>query len=108
MESRTYLTEYIADNSQVQFAHVKCIVYILVWIDRFEELDQICLSDTFSPLLGAFAKLRKATISFIMSIRLSVCPSVRTEQLGSHLTDFDEICYQSFGFENLLRKFKFH
>ena len=30
--------------------------------------------------LGAFAKLRKATISFVMS----VCPSVLVEQLGSH------------------------
>jgi hypothetical protein len=35
----------------------------------------------------ALAKLRKATISFIMSIRLSV----RMEQLGSHSTDFHEI-----------------
>jgi hypothetical protein len=29
-------------------------------------------------LLGVFAKLREATISFVMS----VCPSVRMEQLG--------------------------
>ena len=34
--------------------------------------------------LGAFAKLRQATIIFIASIR----PSVRMEQLGSHWTDF--------------------
>ena len=33
-----------------------------------------------SQFLGAFAKLRKATISF-----------VRVEQLGSHWTDFHEI-----------------
>ena len=37
------------------------------------------------PFLGAFAKLRKATISFIMSVRLSV----RMEQLGSQWTDLD-------------------
>jgi hypothetical protein len=36
---------------------------------------------------------------------LSVCPSVRTEQLGSHRTDFREIWYLDF-LENLLRKFK--
>jgi len=36
---------------------------------------------------GAFAKLRNATISFVMSVRLSV----RMEQLGSHWTDFHEI-----------------
>jgi hypothetical protein len=38
-------------------------------------------------ILGAFAKLRKATISFVMSVRLSV----RMEQLGSHWTDFHKI-----------------
>jgi len=32
------------------------------------------------------AKLRKASIGFV----LSVCPSVRTEQLESHWTDFYE------------------
>jgi len=34
-----------------------------------------------------FTKLRKATISFVMSVR----PFVRMEQLGSHWTDFHEI-----------------
>jgi hypothetical protein len=37
-------------------------------------------------LLSAFAKLRKATVSFVMS----VCPSVQME-LGPHLMDFREI-----------------
>jgi hypothetical protein len=37
-------------------------------------------------ILGAFAKLRKATIGFIMSIRLSA----RMEQVGSQRTDFGE------------------
>ena len=32
---------------------------------------------------GAFAKFRKATISFVMSFQLSICPSVRMEELGS-------------------------
>ena len=35
-------------------------------------------------LLGAFVKLRKTTISFLMSVRLSG----RMEQLVSHWTDF--------------------
>jgi len=39
------------------------------------------------PLLGAFAKLRKTTISFVR-------PSTWT-QLGSHLTDFHEISYMN-------------
>jgi hypothetical protein len=38
---------------------------------------------------GAFAKLRKATVSFVTSVRLSV----RLEQLGSYGADFHEILY---------------
>jgi hypothetical protein len=37
-----------------------------------------------SAFLGTLAKLRKTTISYVMSVR----PSVRVEQLGSHWTDF--------------------
>jgi hypothetical protein len=42
--------------------------------------------------LGEFAKLWKATISIVMSVR----PSIRMEQLGFHWTDFHEIWYLSF------------
>ena len=42
-----------------------------------------------SRFLGAFARLRKATIGFVMT----VCLSVRVEQLGSNWTDFHEIRY---------------
>jgi hypothetical protein len=42
--------------------------------------------------LGAFTKSWKATISFIKSVRLSVC----VEQVGSHSTGFDEVWYLSF------------
>jgi len=37
-----------------------------------------------SDILGALAKVRKATIIFVMY----VCPSVRMKQLGSHWNDF--------------------
>ena len=37
--------------------------------------------------LGAVVKLRKAIISFVVSVRLSV----RIEQVGLHRTDFREI-----------------
>jgi len=44
---------------------------------------------------GAFINFRKATVSYVMPVRLStplcVRLSVRMEQLGSHWTDFDEI-----------------
>ena len=42
-------------------------------------------------LLIAFAKLISETINFVMS----ECPSVRMEQLGSHLANFYEILYLS-------------
>ena len=45
-----------------------------------------------STILGAFAKLRKATISCVTSVR----PSVHMEQLYSHWTDFYDIIYLSF------------
>ena len=44
-------------------------------------------------ILGAFAKLPKVTVSFVMSVGLSVRPSVRVVQLGSHWTDFNKISY---------------
>ena len=52
--------------------------------------------------LGTFTKLRKATISFVMSVRLSVLLSVRMEQLSFHRTDFYEIWDLYFMFEFLL------
>ena len=51
-------------------------------------------------VLGVVAKLRKVTISFVMSVCLSVCPSVR---LGSYWKDFHEILAFS---ENLSKKFQ--
>jgi hypothetical protein len=44
-------------------------------------------------LSGAYTKLRRATISFAMSVGPSARMSVRMEQLGSHWTDFHEIPY---------------
>jgi hypothetical protein len=41
--------------------------------------------------LEAFEKLLKAMFYFVMSLRLSVYPSVRMEQFGSHLKDFYKI-----------------
>ena len=43
-----------------------------------------------SGVLVAFAKLRKETITFVMSVRLSSCPRPH-EQLGSHWTDVNKI-----------------
>jgi len=46
-------------------------------------VDPHTYSMLISLLLGAFAKLRKTTICFVMR----ACPSVRMEQLGFHWTD---------------------
>jgi len=43
------------------------------------------------PVLGPFAKLRKATVSFVMSVR----PFDRMKKRGSQWTDFYEMFYFS-------------
>jgi len=58
-------------------------------------------------VLGAFAKLRKATINFIMFVCTSVRQSVRMEQVCSQWADFHEISYLS-SVQNLQRKIKSH
>jgi hypothetical protein len=42
-------------------------------------------------ILGAFAKFRKATSSFVMSVRPSTSPPARMEQLSFHRKGFHEI-----------------
>jgi len=44
---------------------------------------------------GAFTKLRRATITFVMSVHLPIRPSVRMERLDSHWTDLHNILYLS-------------
>jgi hypothetical protein len=66
--------------------------------------------DYFS-FLGAFAKLGKATISFVMSpctsVLLSVRPSVRMDQRGSTRPIFVNLVFQYFS-KNMSRGFKFY
>jgi hypothetical protein len=49
------------------------------------------LQEFTGTFLCAFAKLRKATISFVMYVCPSVLHYVRMEQLSSHRTDFVKI-----------------
>ena len=48
--------------------------------------------------LGLLEKLQKATISFVLSVRLFFLPPFRMKQLGtgSHGMDFREILYLEF------------
>ena len=48
-----------------------------------------------SCLWRRVSKIAKSEFSFVMSVRLPIRPSVRTEQHGSHWTDFHEIWYLS-------------
>jgi hypothetical protein len=63
-------------------------MYRLVRTKVNEASGLLLCSCHYTVILSDVAKLRKATISFAMSIRLSA----RMEQLCSHLTDFCEIC----------------
>jgi hypothetical protein len=77
------------------------LLALALWL-KFETFVNITFSITagtilqaysITQFLGAFVKLRKATISFVMSVRLSIRPSVHMEQLGSHWTVFHENWY---------------
>jgi len=56
----------------------------------FISTPSFCFMSAVLPLLPvAFAKFRKAPVSFVMSVSVSV----RMEQLGCHSEDFREILY---------------
>jgi hypothetical protein len=67
------------------------------------QLHKIRVSEGLYELLGALAKLRRVTIGFVLSVRLSVS----MEQLGSIGRIFIKSDVGGF-FENLSRKFKIH
>jgi hypothetical protein len=59
---------------------------------NFSKVNELMFSSSMH-FLGAFPKLRKATIGFPMSVCLSVCPSICTEQLDFHWKDLHEFWY---------------
>ena len=56
----------------------------LIWVRRSHVDVGSVLKHGVSSVLDAFAKSRKVTISLVMSVCLSVRPSARMQQLGSH------------------------
>jgi len=64
-------------------------------LPTFCSYSSINTASIVSQLLGVFANLRKAAISFVITVCLSVCWSVRKEQLGSNRTGFREILCRS-------------
>ena len=81
-------------NEEFYFLSTQCFDVILCGSRNKQRLFPVtALTDW---IFGAFAKLRKATISFFMSVSLSIRQSVRMEHLVSHWADFHEILYLSF------------
>ena len=71
----------------------------------------LILSYLLCPFVGAFSKLRKAIISFVMSFHLSALLSVRPSFHKKNSASTGWIfrkCVISEIFENLSRKFKIH
>jgi hypothetical protein len=50
----------------------------------------------FGGLFKALCKIARATVGFVMSVRLSVRPSIRIEKLTSHRVDFIGIWFNIF------------
>jgi hypothetical protein len=63
----------------------------VTYLPQIETQIYRCRGPGQGDILGLFAKLRKATVSFVMP----VCLYVRMEQLCSHWTDFYEMSYLS-------------
>jgi hypothetical protein len=92
--------------------HVACITDIISEYKRFngpypvvfQKLSTTlakfkCIGYVFIYLLGALTKLQKVTISFVISVHPSVCPSIRMEQW----TGFQEILYLRIFFKYALK-----
>jgi len=77
-----YLFTYILNRSHTNFKRCNFSLVVILYF-----ILSCCL-----PLLSAVTKLRRATISYVMSVR----PSVIIEQLGSHWMDFHEIWFDYF------------
>ena len=77
---------------------------------RNETVRTIPHSFTFTGLFGAFAKLRRETISFVMSVCLSVRQSVSQSvcPYGTTRLTSNGLSWNFIYVEKLLRKIKFH
>jgi hypothetical protein len=95
----THITRYlrVGDSLLLKVVTEDCIFLPSANMEPVEWLATYCRGEIhfskgqkFFPFLVASAKLRKATISFIMSVCLSTRPYFRMKQLGAHWTDFHE------------------
>jgi len=78
---KLFCITYIETEDTVRTSDIRTVCFY--WHDQKSNSKSLTLR-TFS---SAFAKLRKATISLVVS----VCLYVRMEQLGSHCADFHDV-----------------
>jgi hypothetical protein len=97
--------------------HSISLSFILLFnhsIDYLSLLSIFLCFVSYLLILGEFAKLRKATVSFVTSVRLSVCQSIRPSArnnaapIGRIVTNFYEyiskICQGNSSFFNIWQK----
>jgi len=92
----------ITCERRVSYGAIRCILTFPEYL--------LCMNISRAlPFLGAFAKLRKATVSFVMSVRQSVCPSICPHWINRLLLDgFSwNLIFEYFS-NNLSRKFECH
>ena len=97
-DSSSYLRENTVCLHYKKSKLYKCCTgkQFLFVVKRIQNEYTLCGYSTV--FLGAFAKLRKATVSFVMSVCM--------KQLGSHWKDFHEIWYLSI-FRKSVKKIQF-
>jgi hypothetical protein len=91
------LIMFILENISLLFINPSVWLRILGYLCDRRGLR--CLAHSIQ-FLSAFAESRKATVSFVISVCQSLCPSVRMFELGHHWNDFHETWYL-----NIFRKF---
>jgi hypothetical protein len=66
-----------------------------VWLCYVENLliHDTCTVHVICVSFLDVSKLQKATISFVMTVCLSIYPTIYMEQLSFHFTDFHQILY---------------
>ena len=93
-----YITGHAGSISNASNVFLTEVIYSEFWPRH---------SGCFNWMLGAFAKLRRATVSFVMSVRLSVCPHGTTRlpldglSWKSRFMNFSKFCRENSSFNKM-------
>jgi hypothetical protein len=94
-----FLCKYVISVVKCVISVVKCVLSDTGKGTRADFYVPCCRTGV--PFLGVFKKIAKSDYQLH---HVSVRPSVRMEQLGSHLTDFNEIWYLSTSRKSVIQK----